>query len=89
MPFKMHKIIFFPEKKIIKKKLVCLPYLIFSDPSRKTLIFIWPNHYDEISLSWNHCADKTSVDPDTLDPANLDLHVYFKNYAVIRWNAKY
>ena len=29
MPFKMHKIIFFPRKKIIKKKYVCLSYLIF------------------------------------------------------------
>ena len=32
MPFKMYKIIFFcPEKKIIKKKIVRLPYLKFSD----------------------------------------------------------
>ena len=30
MPFKMHKIILFPDKKIIKKY-VCLPYLKFSD----------------------------------------------------------
>ena len=31
MPFKMHKIIFFPEKKN-KKKYMCLPYLKFSVP---------------------------------------------------------
>ena len=32
MPFKMHKINFFPEKKkLLKKKNVGLPYLKFSD----------------------------------------------------------
>ena len=31
MPFKMHKIIFFQEKKDLKKKYVCLPYLKLSD----------------------------------------------------------
>ena len=37
----MHKIIFFPEKKI---KYVCLPYPKFSDPSPEThLFFVWPN----------------------------------------------
>ena len=42
--FQMYKIIFFSRnKKIIKKKYVCLPYLKFSDPLPKTLIFfIWP-----------------------------------------------
>ena len=37
MPFKMHKIIFFPEKKI--KKCVCLPYLKFSDLLPETHIY--------------------------------------------------
>ena len=44
-PFKMHKIIFFPEKKN-----VCLPYLKFSDMLLEThlFFFIWPNlhHYN-------------------------------------------
>ena len=35
MPFKMHKITFFPEKKLIKKY-VCLPNVKFSDPLPKT-----------------------------------------------------
>ena len=44
MPFKMHKITFFPEKKIFKKK--CVPTLpkIFRPVTRNTLtFFIWPN----------------------------------------------
>ena len=41
MPFKMHKIIFSPEKNF-KKNNVCLPYLKFSDPLPKTYFFIWP-----------------------------------------------
>ena len=42
MPIKMHKIIFFPEKKI-KNKYVFLPYLKFSDPLPEThIFFIWP-----------------------------------------------
>ena len=34
----MHKIIFFPEKNIIKKKM-CLPYLKFSDLLSQTRLF--------------------------------------------------
>ena len=41
-PFKMHKIIFFPEKNRLKKH-VCLPYLKFSDLLPETHIFVfWP-----------------------------------------------
>ena len=32
----MHKIIFFPEKKINTKKYVCLPYINFLDPLPET-----------------------------------------------------
>ena len=39
MPFKMHKIIFFPKKNIFKKKYVCLTYLKFSDMLPKTHLF--------------------------------------------------
>ena len=42
MPFKMHKIIyFFLEKKINKKKHVCLPYLKFSDMLPETHSFFY------------------------------------------------
>ena len=43
MPFKMHKLYSFPEKKIIEinKKYVCLPYLKFSDPLAKSLAFLF------------------------------------------------
>ena len=42
MPFKMHKTLFFPEKKKkIKKKYVCLPYLKFSDLLRETHIILF------------------------------------------------
>ena len=42
LPFKMHKILFYPEKNIIKKS-ACLSYLKYSDPLPKThLFFIWP-----------------------------------------------
>ena len=37
MPFKMHKIIFFPEKKWFKK----MPYLNFLDLLPETLIFLF------------------------------------------------
>ena len=40
MPFKMHKILFFPEKKNIKKH-VCLPYLEFSDMLPETHFFFF------------------------------------------------
>ena len=40
MPFKMHKIILFPEKKC-KKKIVCLPYLKFSDLLPETHLFFY------------------------------------------------
>ena len=48
MPFKMHKIIFFPEKKIMKKK--CVPTLpkIFRPINGNTLIFI----FGLIHLKW-------------------------------------
>ena len=41
MPFKMHKIIFFQKKKIIRKKYVCLPYLKFSDLLPETHLIIF------------------------------------------------
>ena len=49
-PFKMHKIIFFPEKNNLKKY-VCLPYLKFSDMLLETLIYFfnWPT---EIWIDW-------------------------------------
>ena len=40
MPFKMHKIIFIPEKKLIKKNM-CLPCLEFSDPLPETHLFFY------------------------------------------------
>ena len=45
MPFKMHKINFFFQKKL-SKKYVCLPYLKFSDPLPETFLFffIWHNY---------------------------------------------
>ena len=39
MPFKRHKIIFFPEKS--QKEYVGLPYLKFSDPSSETHLFFY------------------------------------------------
>ena len=49
MPFKMHKIIFFPEKKI-----VCLPKLKFSDllPEIHLFFFIWPEKNTE-KYTWH------------------------------------
>ena len=42
LPFKMHiKLYFFFQKKIIKKKYVCLPYLKFSDSLPETHIFLF------------------------------------------------
>ena len=38
MPFKMYKVIFFPEKNN-EKRYVCLPYLKFSDPLPETHLF--------------------------------------------------
>ena len=40
MPFKMHKVIFIPEKQTIKKY-VCLPYLKFSDLLPETHLFFY------------------------------------------------
>ena len=42
LPFKTHKIIFFPEKKILKK--ICVPTLpkIFRPVIRNTYFFNWP-----------------------------------------------
>ena len=38
------KLCFFPGKKKVIKKIVCLPYLKISDPLPEThLFFIWPN----------------------------------------------
>ena len=37
----MHKIIFFPEKKIIKKNVCAYPNLKFSDPLSKTHFFLF------------------------------------------------
>ena len=48
MPFKMHKIVFFPKKKIIKKY-VCLPHLKFSDPLPETLIVLFGLHENRLS----------------------------------------
>ena len=50
MPFKMHTMIYFFQKKNYLKKCVCLPYLKFSDLSPEThLFFIWPyGHHDII-----------------------------------------
>ena len=41
MPFKLHKIFFFLEKKIKIKKHVCLPYLKFLDLLPKTHLFLY------------------------------------------------
>ena len=41
MPFRMHKIIFLSEKKLFKKKKMCLPYLKFSDPLPETHLFLY------------------------------------------------
>ena len=41
MHFKMHKVIFFFQKKIIKTKYVCLPYLKFSDLLPETHLFFY------------------------------------------------
>ena len=54
MPFKMNKIIFFPEKKLIIKN-VCLSYLKFSDLLPEThLYFIWPHpsHTEQLLREW-------------------------------------
>ena len=64
MPFKMHKIIFFPEKKVIKKN-ICVPTLpkLFRPVTWKTLNFsIWSHLESLLALSgkfiltlWKFC----------------------------------
>ena len=53
MPFKMHKIIFFPEK----KKYVCLPCLKFSDPLPETPL----NFYLALCFQQKSCEKLRSV----------------------------
>ena len=49
MPFKMHKIVFFPKKKKKIKKYVCLPHLKFSVPLPETLIVLFGLHENKLS----------------------------------------
>ena len=48
MPFKMHKTVFFPEKKDNLKNMCGLPYLKFSDPLLETFIFLFGLRYEPV-----------------------------------------
>ena len=81
MPFKMHEIIFFPEKKIIKKNYVCLPYLKFSDLLPETHFFRpYAHSVDQLTRSESHvtqtlifCECYLLFNPTRLLPARKDL----------------
>ena len=79
MTFKMHKIIFFPEKKIIKKKYVYLPYLKFLDPLPQTHIFYF---FGLINVHSDKFSEERGINGQS-----LHLHPYFL-YASRDWDIK-